>query len=66
MSYRTEKQCEGVYVVIDEDDEDQVARVSKFNPGPMVSVSTSSLLSPPLAKAVARAMTKLANDLEKE
>ena len=64
MSYCVKKECEGLYVVIDTDDGEQMARIGRFNPGPMVSVRGGSLTSPALAKAVAKAMTRLANDLE--
>jgi hypothetical protein len=66
MSYRVKKQYEGAYVVIDEDDGEQMAHISRFNPGPMVSVRGGSIYPPALAKAIARAMNKLANDLEQE
>jgi hypothetical protein len=67
MSYRVKKEYEGVYVVIDTDAKygGRVARVGKFMPGPMIWVRGGSLTSPALAKAVARAMTRLANDIEK-
>lgn len=64
--YRIRKPYEGAYEILAEDDE-IVARVSKFNPGPMVSLSSmGGLFSPPLARAVAKAMTKLANELERD
>jgi hypothetical protein len=65
MTYRIKKEYEGLYVILNEDDE-RVARVARFMPGPMVSVDGGSLVSPTLAKAIAKAMTKLANDLERE
>lgn len=64
ISYRIKKVYEGLYVVIDSDG-DTVARIAKFMPGPMISISSSSITSPACAKAIAKAMTKLANDLEK-
>jgi hypothetical protein len=63
IGYRVQKQCEGLYYVLDNEGE-RAARVGKFMPGPMVSVSGGSLYSPALARAVARAMVKLAKDLE--
>lgn len=65
MIYNVRKQSDGLYYVLDADGE-RAARVGRFHPGPMVSVSGQGLYSPPLAKAVARAMTRLANDLERE
>jgi hypothetical protein len=64
--YRIEKQYEGLYYVIDKSDGERSARVGRFMPGPMVSVDGPRITSPALAKAIARAMTKLANDLERE
>lgn len=61
-AYVVRKQYEGVYHVLDEDGE-RVARVARFMPGPMVSMDGPSITSPALARAVARAMTRLANDL---
>jgi hypothetical protein len=67
MSYRVRKEYEGCYYVIEEGTGERAARVGKFMPGPMVSVSgQQSLYSPALARAVARAMTRLANELTKE
>jgi hypothetical protein len=62
LSYRVKKECEGTYIVVDDEGE-RAARIAKFMPGPMVSVTGGSLTSPALAKAVAKAMMKLANDL---
>lgn len=65
QDYTVKKEYEGLYVVIDNYDGEQVARIGKFMPGPMVSVAGCSITSPALAKAVAKAMTKLANDIER-
>lgn len=64
MGYRVSKQYEGVYHVLDEDGE-RVARIGKFMPGPMVSVAGPQITPPGLAKAMARAMQRLASDIEK-
>ena len=64
MGYYIEKQYEGCYLVIDEEDSERVARVARFEPGPMVSIKIPHLLSPAMAKAVAAAMVELANDLD--
>lgn len=64
MSYVVRKQYKGVYHVLDEDGE-RVSRVAKFMPGPMVSTTGIGLMPPAMAKAVAHAMTRLANDIEK-
>ncbi len=63
-TYRVSKQYEGLYHVLDDEGE-RVARVGRFMPGPMVSVTGPSITSPAMAKAVARAMLRLARDLEK-
>lgn len=65
IKYHVKKEYEGLYVVLDDDGE-RMARVGRFNPGPMVSVSGGSLTSPDLALAVARAMSRLARELKKE
>ncbi len=59
-TYKIKKEHEGLYIILDEDGE-RVARVGRFNPEPMVSVS---FCSPALARAISKAMTKLANELE--
>lgn len=69
-SYRVKRAYEGTFYVYAEGDEyrrggEVVARVARFMPGPMVSVDGQGLYSPGLAKAVARAMTRLANELTK-
>ena len=64
MSYRVERQMEGVYFVLDEDG-DRANRVSRFEPGAMVSVSGQGLYSRAQARAVAKAMVMLADELEK-
>lgn len=61
--YRIKKQYEGVYHVLDSDGE-RVARVARFMPGPMVSVTGPQIASPDLAVVIARAMTRLAKDLK--
>lgn len=63
--YRVKRACEGRYDVIDTDDGWTVAHVGRFMPGPMISCSGPSILSPLMARAVARAMTRLANELER-
>lgn len=64
QSYTVEKQYEGVYHVLDDEDGERVARVAKFMPGPMVSVSGQSVTSPALARAIAEAMVLLADELD--
>lgn len=64
MGYRVKREYEGLYVVLDEEGE-RVARVAKFMPGPMVSVSGQGGLFPPeMALAVGRAMGRLARELK--
>lgn len=62
MAYRVRKQYEGCYYVFDDEGE-RVARVSSFLPGPMVHMDGPRIMAPATAKAVARAMHRLANDL---
>lgn len=62
-TYRIQKRYSGRYDIVDEENE-TIAHVSRFNPGPMVSLTGGGLYSPALAKVLARAMTCLANDLE--
>lgn len=62
-SYRIERQYEGVWHVLDEDDE-RAARVGCFMPGPMVSYSGPSITSPAMARAVAAAMVALADEID--
>lgn len=62
--YKVEKQYAGLYYVIDLSDGERVARVGLFQPGPMVSVDGPRITSPHLARAIAKAMVKLANELD--
>jgi hypothetical protein len=64
ITYRVSKQYEGVYHVLDDEGE-RVARVARFMPGPMVSFDGPRITPPNLAKAIARAMQRLASDIER-
>lgn len=65
MSYTVNREYEGLYHVYDDEDGERVARVAKFLPGPMVYVRGQQGMYPPqLARAVARAMVMLADELE--
>lgn len=66
-SYTVQRQYEGEYHIIDEEG-DRVARVSRFVTGPtsnMVSVSGPSLTPTDMARAVAKAMIRLADEIER-
>lgn len=64
-SYTVKREYEGKYVVLDEDG-DRVASAGRFMPGPMVSMTGPRIMPPQMAKAVARAQQRLANDLIRE
>lgn len=64
MSYRVERMYEGCYVVVDEDDDERVARVARFMPGDLVLVEAARITSPALARAIAEAMVVLADELD--
>ena len=61
--YTVRRQYEGLYYIFDWEG-DRVASVAKFLPGPMVSYSGPKITSPAMARAVARAMNRLAKDIE--
>lgn len=65
MTYRVEYQYEGLYYVFDSEG-DRVARIARFMPGPMVSVDGPRITSPAMARAIGFAMTRLADDLERD
>lgn len=64
FTYSVERQHEGVYHVLDDQDGERVARVARFMPGPMVSVDGPRIVPPAMARAVARAMVRLANEID--
>lgn len=69
LTYRVAKQYDGLYYVIASDDDERyqhTARVARFQPGPMVLVEGPRITSPALARAIAKAMVKLANDIERD
>lgn len=63
--YRVERQYEGLYHVIDASDGERVARVARFEPGPKVSYQGQTLIPPALARAIARALVGLADEIER-
>ena len=65
-TYTVERQYEGLYYVLDDEDGERVASVGRFMPGPMVSVDGPRIVSPAMARAVADAMVALADDLERD
>lgn len=65
-TYTLEHKYSSVHI-IDSEDGERVARVSRFSIGPrqsMVSVDSSGLMSPTLARAVAEAMVMVADQIE--
>lgn len=65
MTHYSVQEHYGGYNIVDDDDGERVARVAKFMPGPMVSVTGARITSPALARAVAQAMLALADKIER-
>lgn len=63
MTYTIEQHFGG-YNVIDDEDGERVARVTKFMPGPVVSCDGATLTPPALARAIARAMVLVADEID--
>lgn len=66
ITYRVDRQYEGLYYIIDSEDSGHVASVGRWMPGPMIHMRTQTIVSTGLARALAEALVALADELDND
>jgi hypothetical protein len=67
ITYKVTREYAGKYAIHASDAQEferPTASVGRWMPGPMIDYSGPAIMSPALARAVAKALTRLAKDLE--